>query len=249
MRQKEFFRKAAMLWLLLVSAIAPLHADGDFTPTNPPDPNANFKVAVQSERGYTSGAGFYTKGTTVWVSTSAYSDNFTFAYWMLNGERYTGEQAFYYTVGDRNVTLEAVYDFKPVSPNDPVPTNAYRLYLQTDTEGSCSFNRASGAKEEAGSSVYVSAYPSQGYVFNGWYDGDTKVSDDMSFSYTMPEATTTLTARFVYKPENPGDPTRVESSVAAEAPTGWYTVGGLRLQERPQQKGLYVHDGRKVVIR
>jgi hypothetical protein len=30
---------------------------------------------------------------------------------------------------------------------------------------------------------------------------------------------------------------------------GWYTVDGRRLDGKPAQKGLYIHGGRKVVIK
>lgn len=46
-----------------------------------------------------------------------------------------------------------------------------------------------------GSSVQVSAVLNTGYVFKGWYNGDVKVSDDLSFVYTMPNTDTVLTAK------------------------------------------------------
>lgn len=29
----------------------------------------------------------------------------------------------------------------------------------------------------------------------------------------------------------------------------WYTLNGLRLDKKPTQKGIYIHNGRKVVIK
>lgn len=46
-----------------------------------------------------------------------------------------------------------------------------------------------------GSNVQVSAVLNTGYVFKGWYNGDVKVSDDLSFVYTMPNKDTVLTAK------------------------------------------------------
>lgn len=46
-----------------------------------------------------------------------------------------------------------------------------------------------------GSHVQVSAVLNTGYVFKGWYNGDVKVSDDLSFVYTMPNKDTVLTAK------------------------------------------------------
>ena len=46
-----------------------------------------------------------------------------------------------------------------------------------------------------GSNVQVSAVFNTGYVFKGWYNGNVKVSDDLSFVYTMPNKDTVLTAK------------------------------------------------------
>lgn len=46
-----------------------------------------------------------------------------------------------------------------------------------------------------GSNVQVSAVLNTGYIFKGWYNGDVKVSDDLSFVYTMPNKDTVLTAK------------------------------------------------------
>lgn len=45
-----------------------------------------------------------------------------------------------------------------------------------------------------GSNVQISAVLNTGYVFKGWYNGNVKVSDDLSFVYTMPNKDTVLTA-------------------------------------------------------
>lgn len=46
-----------------------------------------------------------------------------------------------------------------------------------------------------GSNVQVSAVLNTGYVFKGWYNGNVKVSDDLSFVYTMPNKDTVFTAK------------------------------------------------------
>ena len=33
------------------------------------------------------------------------------------------------------------------------------------------------------------------------------------------------------------------------AKTGWYTIGGMKLQSAPTQKGIYIKDGKKVVVK
>jgi hypothetical protein len=30
---------------------------------------------------------------------------------------------------------------------------------------------------------------------------------------------------------------------------GWFTINGVKLSEQPTQKGVYIHNGRKIVIK
>ena len=109
-------------------------------------------------------------------------------------------------VGKENADFVAVYEYAPSNPIEPNTPNKFRLHLQQTPEGCCSFNMASGEKHEAGTWVWLSAYPSQGFVFQGWYNNGEKVSSSQDFSFEMPAADTRLTARFVFNPTNPGEP-------------------------------------------
>ena len=121
--------------------------------------------------------------------------------------QYTTNKQFSYTVEPVNVRFQAVYEFNPDNPSDPQAINEYRLYLVPDPEGCCSFSRTSGAKAQAGNTVSVTAYANQGFVFDGWYNGDTKVAETATYSsFVMPSANTTLTAKFIYSPTMPSDP-------------------------------------------
>ncbi len=42
--------------------------------------------------------------------------------------------------------------------------------------------------------------------------------------------------------------TRLPTTEGAER-TGWYTLGGIRLADKPTAFGVYIHDGKKVVVR
>ena len=188
-------------------------AQGDYNPTNPPDPQMLFKVVARATDGhYTSGSGSYTVGTQVTINTSANGTGFDFKHWTKNGEVYTTSKSFTYTVEAMNVNFVAVYEFNPTNPQDPQTPNEYRLYLVPDPEGACSFSRTSGAKCEGGTTPTVTAYASQGFVFQGWYNGDEKIGENATLNtFTMPKANTTLTARYVFSPTSPDDP---ESSFA-----------------------------------
>lgn len=194
------------LLLLLFGGVA--WAQGGFDPSNPPDPYMLYKVVATANDGnYTSGSGQYTAGTQVTLNTSAQSTVYTFKHWLKDGVLYTTNQQFTYTVEATNVHFQAVYEFNPDNPADPQTINEYRLYLTPDPEGSCSFSRTSGAKVEAGTNPVVTAYASQGFVFEGWYKDDVKVAETATYSsFVMPSANTTLTAHFIFSPTTPEDP-------------------------------------------
>ncbi len=202
-----------MLFALLCGATA--WAQQEFNPSNPPDPRMLYKVVVSATDGhYTSGSGSYAKDTKVTINTSASGANFDFKYWTKNGAFYSTERRFTYTVEAMDVRFQAVYEFNPSSPQDPQTPNEYRLYLVPDPEDACSFSRTSGAKVEAGTIPTVTAYASQGFVFQGWYNGDEKISESETLTtFTMPKANTTLTAKFEFSPTLPGDPESSQTNV------------------------------------
>ena len=60
--------------------------------------------------------------------------------------------------------------------------------LQTiGEEGIAGTNYSESTQIEKGSIVRIEAKLSKGYVFKGWYNGDTIISNDLSFDYTMPD--------------------------------------------------------------
>lgn len=105
--------------------------------------------------------------------------------WSQSGEGYDpenpGDPDVYYTM-----TLEAA----PLSGGTVSPNNRQKLSV--------------------GQSAYVYASPRLGYEFKHWMMGDSVVSTNSSFSFTMPEKDVVLTAYFEwnpeYNPQNPGDP-------------------------------------------
>ena len=116
-------------------------------------------------------------------------------------------------MGGDKTSFVAVYGYNPPNPGDPEMYNRYRLYLDTNAEGSCTFNIASGLKQEAGQYVTVAIQNiSPGFVFQGWYVDEEKVSSSQSFNYLMPSNDMTLTAHLVYNPSNPGDPAGSEQT-------------------------------------
>ena len=82
----------------------------------------------------------------------------------------------------------------------------------------------------------------QAYVdtFNCYIDQTGSASArELTFTFEEADGTTTaIRAISVDKDEN-------SESVKA----GWYTIGGMKLQGAPAQKGIYIHNGKKIVVK
>lgn len=199
----------ALLLVLVAGSVGVQAQDNPNDWPNPPEPALNYKVTVgvtPKGAGYPSGAAKLPMGGTTTITTSDVSD-FKFLYWTLNGVQYTTQKSFTYTVTNHDAHFVAVYEYDPDDPGAPVSTPTYRLYLDCQPTGACSFNRTSGLKTETGTQVYLSATPNQDFEFVGWYEGDTKVNSNISFNYLMTAADHHLVARFEYDPADPDAPT------------------------------------------
>lgn len=204
------FLKAIVVLLLVIVGSSTALAQETFSPDNPPEPNQLYDVIVTAspaEAGYVSGTGQYRKGEEVWINTSVKTDGYKFLYWTKNGEKYSDSQGDNYTVEASTAVFVAVYEYMPDSPDEPNKSNEYRLWLTQTPEGCCSFNRGNGEKVEAGTWVEIEASASQGFKFLGWYYNGSKISDEALFNFEMPESHATLTAKYVFSPDNPDEPT------------------------------------------
>ena len=209
---------ACVMLLLLVGSI---HAqDNEFNPTNPAEPQVPvfyYPLTVTCQpagAARVSGNGRYAPGTSVTVSTSAYT-GYTFSHWLLNGEPYDATaMSFPFTTTDGTMDFTAVYDFTPNNPSEPTMNVKSRLYLNSEPEGICTFNRTSGAFVEADTYVNVNITGvDQLYEFVGWYQNGTMLTDIQSFNYLVEYNDATLTAKFrelPFAPLNPDEPSSAE---------------------------------------
>lgn len=199
-----------MLVLLLVLGSTPaLYAQ--YNPTNPPEPQENFyyNITVTSSPAnvaYTYGAGKYLEGTDRSISYSLRNSNYRFSHWTLNGEHYSDKTSFTYKVATADATFVAHFVYNPISPQEPIASDEYKLTLTSNNDAACSFNRASVTRVKYDNYVTLTAYVNQGYEFLGWYKGATFVSGNSSFNYLMPAENVTLMAKFRYNPFNPAEP-------------------------------------------
>ena len=104
----------------------------------------------------------------------------------------------------------AHYNLSPIDPAEPTMNVKSRLYLTSEPEGICTFNRTSGAFVQADNYVTVNVTNcDQWYEFIGWYNGNELVSSVQNFSYLADFHDVTLTAHFrelPFTPVDPGDP-------------------------------------------
>ena len=144
------------------------------------------------------------------ASLYAYANTgFRFVNWTEDGEEVSTSYSLRFTVeeGERNLTANFIYD--PSDLPEPGEARFYRmLTLKANPEEAAS--SFSGAGEHInGTSFTVSTYANSYYIFQNWTDEEGNVvSEERSFSYTMPNRHTTLTAnfRFDFDPDSPGDP-------------------------------------------
>lgn len=100
--------------------------------------------------------------------------------------------------------------YDPVNPPDP--DVYYTLMLEASPRSGGTVSSNDRQKLSAGQSTIVNASPRLGYEFKHWMMGDSLVSTNSSFSFTMPEKDVVLTAYFEwignsgYDPVNPDDP-------------------------------------------
>lgn len=208
---KSLLKQLTIGWLVFMASLPAVWAQDDYNPTNPPEPQENlrYRVNVVSdpvEAASVSGIGKYFEGTSVTVRYSLKTSGYVFKHWTLNGEVYSTKQSFTYKVGTEHANFVAHFDYAPTSPSDPSSSDAYRLYLQSNPEGACSFNIDNGKKVEFDNYQLVTAYPNQNYDFVGWYDNGQLVSEYIEFNYLMPARKATLVAHFNFNPASPQDP-------------------------------------------
>jgi hypothetical protein len=87
---------------------------------------------------------------------------------------------------------------------------------------------------------------------NDYYWGsasNTTYMAPLSAYFQIPEGSA---ARIIEFEEADGTVTAIQAvNVKAEAMSaeGWYTIGGMKLQGAPTQKGVYIQNGKKVIVK
>lgn len=102
--------------------------------------------------------------------------------------------------------VEAVAQYNPTNPPEPGVT--YTLALRCEPAAAGSFNISATSTHSADESISLYAYSNNDFRFEGWVDNGEIVSTSYSYRYKMPAHNATLTARYVYDPANPDEPSQ-----------------------------------------
>lgn len=122
---------------------------------------------------------------TVTATTKA---GYTFIGWYNGETKLTDELTYTFTMSAENVTYTAKWCKITIKSAD---TNAGTVSSLTGTY-------------MPGDSVTVTATTNVGYTFIGWYNGDTKLTDELRYTFTMPAENVTYTAKWQIAEEMSG---------------------------------------------
>ncbi|MGE0076399.1 MAG: DNRLRE domain-containing protein [Bacteroidales bacterium] len=134
--------------------------------------------------GTVSGDGEYTAGDEISLAATS-NEGFSFLNWTEGTTIVSTTANFSYTIPSRNVSLTANF------------LNVYVLTLSVDPANSGIVNGS--GDHNVGEEVNISATPNSGYSFVNWTQGETIISTDPNFNYTIPSENVTLTAHFIKK--------------------------------------------------
>ncbi len=117
--------------------------------------------------------------------TATPAEGFQFRGWVDGSTTVTSP----YTMPAADKTLTA--KFKPLLPNQ------YTVTVVADpAEGGTVSKTPDAGSYLTGAQVTLNAVAAEGYTFDGWYDGATQVSTDLSYVYTVADVNKVFTAKF-----------------------------------------------------
>ena len=185
-----------------------------YSPENPGDPqSAVSKYTLTLEAvPVNSGSFNHNNVEKIEAGTQVYlycynNTSYQFDHWEVDGQNVSNDRSFYYTMPEKDVTVQAVFKYNPSSPADPeTPKLTYTVTLTTQPTNAGYFNWSNVTQVEASQYCNIYAYPNSGYKFREWQkDGET-VSTSQRYNFDMPSEHVNLTAIFDYSPVNPGHP-------------------------------------------
>ena len=147
-----------------------------------PDKNYYTITALADDGGTVTGGGTIVESSSITL-TAAANDGYTFAGWYDGGTKVCDTAEF---------TVENVTEDKTYTAKFAKNAVSYTITALADDGGSVS----GGGEVTEGGSITLTATANDGYTFDGWYDGNTKVCDTAEFTLSNITADKTYTARF-----------------------------------------------------
>ena len=140
-------------------------------------------TALADDGGTVSGGGTVAEGSSITLTATA-KDGYTFAGWYDGNTKVCDTAEFTLS----NITADKTYTAK-FTKN----TVYYTITAEAGTEGG---TVSGGGEVTEGGSITLTATANDGYTFDGWYDGDTKVCDTAEFVVSNVTEDKTYTAKF-----------------------------------------------------
>jgi uncharacterized repeat protein (TIGR02543 family) len=137
-----------------------------------------YAVTLSGTNGTQTGGGTYNYNTNVTIKATP-STNYTFVGWYENNSQISTSNPYTFKI-EKDRIIEARYQLVKHTVTLPIPTGG-------TATGAGSFSH--------GTSVTVKATANTGYTFDGWYNGSTKVSANLNYTFNV-IANITLTAKF-----------------------------------------------------
>ena len=136
------------------------------------------------EAGSVSGGGSRSYDSNVTISATT-NNGFNFLGWYDENDQLVSEDAKYTFKMGFAVSYTAKWDYFTLttSRNDENAGTLSTNYMDT--------------KISAGQKITLAAKTNKGYTWVGWYDGETEISSDLSFSFTMERKDVVLEARWI----------------------------------------------------
>lgn len=208
---------SVLIVLLSFSAVWAQGGSGEgYDPSNPPDPQANYKMTVQASPargGNTSPSGTWMQpvGEELYIWASP-NQGYTFRAWMKGDEVISKDPEFHYTMPKENVVLTAWFDFtgygdyNPENPGDPW-SDGYMHWIRAYNSPSVGgWINGDNFRVKEGETVTIYAYPHSGFRFSNWKKDGKIISTNQALEIKMGTEDLEYTASYVYDPENPGNP-------------------------------------------
>lgn len=119
---------------------------------------------------------------TITATTNA---GYTWLGWYDGDVELTKEQSYTFVVQSENITYTAKWAY-------------YTLTTEKNYDDAGTVTAYNNKKVTAGETVTLTATTNDGYNWIGWYDGETKLTEELSYTFVMPSENVTYTAKWVY---------------------------------------------------